>query len=195
MRAGIAALLLCTCAAAQDHPVVRGVLLHRDLGVSSGVLTLRDGHDFVLRYRYDSHTYIERDNRSVEAAALRPGDPVEVVSEEVPGGEMRAARSVHVLFGPPVDRHPRTKQPEAAPAGLEFSGLILRINSSSLVLHTRTGDQEILLGPATHCFYNGGAVSQSSLVPNMHVFVRANSHVSGKPEAIQVVWGSMLEPK
>lgn len=195
MRAAFAALLLCTCAVAQDLPVVRGVLLRRDLGLSTGTLTLRDSHNLVLRYRYDSHTYIERDNRSVEAAALRPGDPVEVVSEDVPGAEMRAARSVHVLSGAPVDRHPIPKQPDAPSGGLEFSGLILRVNSSSLILHTRTGDQEILLVPATHCFFNGGAVSQALLVPNMRVFVRANSNVSGKPEAFQVLWGSMLEPK
>jgi hypothetical protein len=202
MRAVFALLLFCASAGAQDDlPVVRGVVLRRDLGLNGGELRIGDAHNALLRYRFDSHTYIERDNRSVDASELRPGDPVEVVSEEVPGAPLRIARSIHVL--PPVltRRHPPVSPLAAAAAqiakaNLTFSGLILRVTPSRLVLRPRDGiEQEILLRPDTICVYNDGVVGTGRLAPNMRVSVRAATNVAGKVEAYQVVWGSILTPQ
>ena len=202
MRAVFALLLFCAPAGAQDNlPVVRGVVLRRDLGLKSGELRIRDAHNSLLRYRFDSHTYIECDNRSVDASELRPGDPVEVVSEEVPGAPLRMARSIHVL--PAVLTHrPPTVSPMAAAAAkvakanLTFSGLILHVTPSRLVLRTRDGvEQEILLRPDTVCISNDEVVGTGRLAPNMRVSVRAAANVAGKVEAYQVVWGSILAPQ
>jgi len=202
MRAVFALLLFCVPAGAQDNlPVVRGVVLRRDLGLRSGELRIRDAHNALLRYRFDSHTYIEYDNRSVDASELKPGDPVEVVSEEVPGVPLRMARSIHVL--PPVLTHrPPTVSPitaaaaRVAKANLTFSGLILRVTPSGLVLRTRDGvEQEILLRPDTVCISNDEVVGTGRLAPNMRVSVRAAANVAGKVEAYQVVWGSILAPQ
>ncbi|MDR3699845.1 MAG: DUF5666 domain-containing protein [Candidatus Sulfopaludibacter sp.] len=195
-------LLFCVSAGAQDNlPVVRGIVLRRDPGVKSGELRVRDSRNAVLRYRFDPHTYIERDNRSVEAADLKPGDPVEIVSEQVPGAPVRIARSIHVL--PPVlTRRPPTVSAlaaaaaEIAGANLTFAGLIRQVTDSRLVLHLRDGDdQEILLRPDTVCVSNGEVVGTGRLAPNMRVSVRAARNVAGKVEAFQVVWGSILAPQ
>ncbi len=192
MRAAVALLLVCLPVAAQDLPVVRGVLVRRE----ASVLTVRDPGNLLLRYGFDSHTYVERDNRPIEAWELRPGDRLEVVSEAVPGMPMRAARSIHVISPGPVERH-RAAAVEALPTGdRSYSGLILRVTPTSLILHLRQGgDQEILLRPDTRCLENGEIVSTAALAPHMRVFIRAGANVSGKPEAYQVLWGSMLDPK
>jgi hypothetical protein len=202
MRAVFALLLFCVSAGAQDNPpVVRGVVVRRDLGLKSGELRIRDAHNALLRYRFDSHTYIELDNRSVEAAALKPGDPVEVVSEEIPETPLRMARSIHVLT-PVLTRRPPTVSPmaaaaaEIAKANLTLSGLILRVTPFSLILRPRDGiDREILLRPDTLCVSNGEVVGTGRLAPNMRVSVRAARNVAGNVEAFQVVWGSILAPQ
>ena len=196
-RAAWLVLLFVFSAGAQDQPVVRGVLVRRDPGVKTGELTLRDAHNTVLRYRFDPHTYVERDNRSIDTSDLRPGDPVEVVSEAVPGATVRAARSIHVLSPAIPGRHPAAAPaPDPPKSDLSFSGLILRVTTSRLVLHQHDGgDQEILLGPDTRFLENGDIVAPDRLRPNMRVSVRAGLNVSGKVEANQVVWGSMLAPK
>jgi hypothetical protein len=196
MRAALLVLLVCL-AGAQDLPVVRGVVLRRAPGAKSGELSLRDAQNVVLRYHFDAHTYVERDNRSIDPTDLRAGDEVEVVSEAVPGAALRAARSIHVLVPPAPLRHPpAAPAAEPAPGDLTFSGMILRVNASHLVLHQRDGtDREILLRADTRCLENGDIVALDRLQPNMRVAVRAGLNISGKVEANQVVWGSMLAPK
>jgi hypothetical protein len=201
MRAVLVILLFCYPAGAQDSPVVRGVVLAREAGPKGGELKLRDARNNELRYRFDAHTYVERDNRSIDAAELQPGEPVEVVSEAVPGSLLRAARSIHVLSPVPIRRRPPAKPfdtwaADVRKADLTFSGLILRVSESRLFLHQREGgDQEILLRPDTRCANNGETVAANNLKPNMHVFVRAAKNEAGETEAYQVLWGSMLTAK
>ncbi|SPE41553.1 conserved exported hypothetical protein [Candidatus Sulfopaludibacter sp. SbA3] len=198
MRAGVF-ILLCLSTLAQDLPVVRGVLVRRD--IKTGELSLRAADDRVLRYRFDAQTYVERENRAIDAADLKAGEQLEVVSEAVPGAPLRAARSIHVLSLAPPRHHLPTPSLRAAAVEIEkgnltFSGLILRVTPTRLVLHQREGgDQEILLRPDTRFADNGEVVAAASLKPNMRVFVRGARNDSGNVEAFQVVWGSMLEPK
>lgn len=201
MRAALPLLLLTVIALAQDLPVMRGVLVRRDAGVKAGELTMRTADGRVIRYRFDPQTYIERENRSIDAAGLRPGDPVEVVSEALPGGSARAARSIHVLLpAPPLQYFPalssRGKVAEIEKGDLTFSGKVVRVSASRLVLHPREGeDQEIVLRPDTRYDNNGLIVALDSVKNNMRVFVRGARNGAGEIEAYQVVWGSMLAPK
>lgn len=201
MRVAVALLLFCLLGVAQDAPVVRGVLVRRDAGVRSGELTLRDPENRVLRFRFDPQTYVERDGRTIEIAQLKAGELLEIVSEALPGAAARAARSIHVLSTAPPPHHLPTPTLRAVPVeiakdALTFSGLVLRVSASRLVLHPREGaDREIVLRPDTHYVDGGNLVTASSLKANMRVSVRAVRNEAGEVEALQVVWGSMLDPK
>lgn len=192
MRALLFAML-CWTVGAQDSPVLRGIVVRRELSVRSGVLTVRAG-DLVVKFHFDGRTYVERDNRPIEGAQLRPGEQVEVVSDAVSGTELRNAQSIHVIPVKLVERH---RPPLEKPKGdLTFSGLILRLGNGRMMLHRREeGDIEILLRPDTRYMVNGDLVSAENLKTNMRVEVRAARDVAGKVEAYQVVWGSMLAPK
>lgn len=195
MRAvAMAAWLCCIFSWAQESPVMRGVVIRRDAGGKSGELQLRAADDRVLKFRFDPQTYVERNNRSIEVAQLKAGEQVEVVSEAMPGAVLRTARSIQVLTAALVERH--RPQLETPRGDLTFSGLVLRLTDSRLVLHQReAGDLEILLRRDTQFLDNGESVAPENLKPNMRVFVRGGKDVAGKVEAYQVVWGSMLAPK
>lgn len=196
MRVASVLGLFCLLSWAQDSPVVRGVVLQRD----AGELSVRTADNQVFRYRFDARTYVERDHRSIDAAELTPGEPVEVVSEAVTGSPVRSARSIHVL--PPSPRHHlptpplRARTAEIQKGDLTFSGLILSVTATRLTLHQREGgNQEILLRPETRYEDNGEVVAEANLKRNMRVFVRGSKNDNGQIEAYQVVWGSMLAPK
>jgi hypothetical protein len=197
-----AAVFLWVCISAwgqtpgdEISPVVRGAVLRRDAGVKSGEIRLLAPGDRVLRFRFDSQTYVERDNRAIDAAQLKTGEQVEVVSEAVPGAPLRAARTIHVLR-PPIATPHRVRPVLEMPKGdLTYAGLVLRLTDSRLVLHRRDEDDvEILLRPDTRFMDNGETVAAGNLKPNMRVSVRGAKNVAGKVEAYQVVWGSMLQP-
>lgn len=194
-------VLLCLLCLAQESPVVRGVLVRRDAGVRSGELTLRAPDNRVLKFRFDPQTYVERDSRTIEIAQLKAGEQLEIVSEAIPGAAIRAARSIHVIpDAPPQHRLPtpplRVAPVEIAKDALTFSGLVMRVSANRLVLHAREGgDQEIVLRPDTRYIDNGDAVAAAALKPNMRVWVRASRNEAGQVEALQIVWGSMLDPK
>ena len=196
MRAPLVLLLAVLPAIAQDLPVMRGTLLRRDPGVSSGELVLRDADGRLYHYRFDALTYVERENRPIDPSGLRSGDPIEIVSERLPGASLRSARSIHVLSPALPARHRTASAPERPAGDLTFSGLILHVSSARLILRPREGaDQEILLSADTRCSDSGQAVDVARLRANMRVFVRAARDVSGKIEAREVVWGSVLSPK
>ena len=100
-----------------------------------------------FRHRFDPKTYVERDQRISEIARLVPGDKVEVVSDEGPGSTLRYARTVHVFETPPPRplsqgrvRAYRTPAERLAPIStLSFAGVVSRLNSDCVVLHTRAG--------------------------------------------------------
>ena len=200
MRVAIMVLLFTLLTLAQDSPVSRGVLVRRDSGVKSGEFSVRSSDSRVVRYHFDAQTYVERDNRAIDTGQLRPGDPVEVVSEAMPGASLRAARSIHVIPPAPPRPHLTTLPVRAGAAAiakgnLTFSGLILRLTESRLLLHQRDGsDREILLRPDTRYADNGETVAAASLKPGMRIFVRGAKTEEGEVEAYQVVWGNMLAP-
>src|SRR5215471_3806907 len=205
MRASWLLLLSsCVCVAQTPPALARGVVVECRPVNGSGDLALRTSDDQIFRYRFDRKTYAERDDRLIEAARLQPGEPVEVVSDDVPGIPLRYARTIHVI--PPASprqaakgrsRAYRLAEERATPAGnLTFSGVVFQLDDAALVMHTReSGDQRIRLRKDTRFLENGEIAAHLALHVNMRVFVRAGRDAYGDLEAYQVVWGTILEPR
>jgi hypothetical protein len=186
-------------------PLIRGVLIERDTHAGAGQFSVRAADDRVFRYRFDAKTYVERENRLIDVAQLAPGDKVEVLSDEGPASALRYARTIHVIQ-PPAATRPLTRGRLRAYRGavdhyeplatLSFSGVIARLESDRLVLHTKSaGDQTIMLRPDTRFLENGEIVEGAALQPNMRVFVRGGRSLYGELEAYQVIWGEILAPR
>ena len=82
------------------------------------------------------------------------------------------------------------------PEGKEYAGVVFRLNSQRVILHTReAGDLSILLRKDTRYLADGQLVDADSLKPNMRVFVRAGKDLYNEVEAYQVIWGTILSPR
>jgi hypothetical protein len=180
--------------------LLRGVILEHD----AGEFSVRAADNQVFRYRFDAKTYVERENQLIDVLRLQPGEKVEVISDVTPGSRLRYARTIHVLEDSPSQRPmsagrlraPRSLPERYLPTGnLTYSGVVFRVNGERLVLHTRDGDQSLLLRKDTRYVANGEMVDVSELKPNMRVFVRAGKDLYDELEAYQVMWGSILDPK
>jgi hypothetical protein len=213
MRAiGIMLLIPWMAAAQAGYPpgppenaaLVRGVLLECDAH-AAGELSIRAADNRVLRYQFDRKTYVEREERLIEPARLVAGEKVEVLSDAVAGYPLRYARTIHVIQPVPPPRPQtlgrlRAYDPKTEPAvragNITFSGVVFRLNSQRVVLHTReAGDLSILLRKDTRYLADGQLVDAESLKPNMRVFVRAGKDLYNEVEAYQVIWGTILTPR
>jgi hypothetical protein len=207
MRRGIVGLVFAAALAAHAQPT-QGTVLERD-SAPTGEFSIRLDTSEVLVYRFDAATRVDRENYPIAVRFLKPGERVEVVSELAAGSAIALARAVHVLV-PLVEHANRLRRhsgfpdptealtpidPLFARGDLAFSGIVARVNSLRLVLHTRQGDRTILLRDDTRYLDNGSLVTASALQPNMRVFVRAGRNLYDEMEGYQVVWGSFLEPK
>lgn len=201
-------LLFCSVLAAaqtaQQDASVHGTLLERDAQTASGEFSVRLADSEVLRYRFDGRTRVERDRQGIDVARLRPGDTVEVISQDIAGSPLRYASAIRVESTEPVHAVPlgrirssyRNSIDRFLPtATLAFSGVILRSNAEHVILHTRDGvEQTILLRPDTRYLEDGNVVEAGELKPNMRVFIRAGRTLYNEIEAYQVVWGQILMP-
>jgi hypothetical protein len=182
-------------------PLIRGVLIERAV-LPSGEFSVRAADSEVFRYRFDPKTYVEREERLVDIPRLDIGEKVEVLSDEGPASAVRYARTVHVIFQSPMrrptegrlraDRYPAD---HFAPIStISVSGVVSRLGSDRMVLHTRTGNQTILLRRDTRYLENGEAVDATALQPTMRIFIRAGRNLYNEIEAYQIIWGEILEP-
>jgi len=189
---------------AENAPLVRGVLLECDAR-AAGELSIRTADNRVLRYRFDSKTYVEREEQLIAPLRLKPGEQVEVLSDTVAGYALRYARTIHVIQPAPPPR-PQTlgrlraydpKAEQAVRTGdMTYSGVVFRVNSQRVALHTReAGDLSILLRKDTRYLADGQLVDAESLRPNMRVYVRAGKDLYNEVEAYQVIWGTILTPR
>jgi hypothetical protein len=187
---------------ANSPALMRGVVLERDNASPTGEFSIRAADNQVFRYRFDPKTYVEIESQVSDVGHIRPGDKVEVLSDEGPASALRYARTVHLAEGPPVvqaARKPRPNRPSTWPfapvSTLTFSGVVSRMNKERIVLHTRgSGEQTILLRPDTHFLQDGDSVEDNVLQPNMRVFVRAGRNLYDQVEAYQIIWGQILVP-
>lgn len=204
MRACCLFLLTPLIAAAQFPATQQnGVLLECDTNVAAGQFSIRAPNNEVFRYQFDGKTVVQRDTLAGGMGHVRVGDQMTVDSDAVPGSLLRMARFIHVLTDAPLtladnrvrnasfsfllDRPPQT-------GNLTFSGVVARLNSQSLVLRTREGEQTLLIRRDTRYLANGDTVEAAQLRPNMRVFVRAGRNLYEQVEAYQVIWGSILDP-
>lgn len=194
--------------APSDPATLSGVLLERDADTGRGEFSVRAADFHVHRFRYDTKTAVNREEQEAGVAALRPGDHVDVTSDQVGDDALRYARAIQVTFAVPapvVKRAPPTHRirPYSAaeerllPKGdLSFAGVIVRLDGSRLVLRMRTGsEQTILLRQDTRYLDNGELVAAAALKPTMSVFVRGSKNLYGDVEGYQVSWGNILEVK
>ena len=204
MRACCLFLLAPLIAGAQfPSPVQEGTLLERDANVAAGEFAIRAADNQVYRYRFDAGTTVQRDTFSGSANWLKPGDKVSVASDLVADSLLRYARAVRVMDPPAqptsvesrlrsatfpfLDRTPQS-------GNLTFAGVVSKLNPQSLVLHTRAGEQTLLIRHDTRYVDNGDTVEAAQLRPNMRVFVRAGRNLYEQVEAYQVIWGQILDP-
>jgi hypothetical protein len=206
----IALLALLSAAQTPPSPALKsGVLLERDTLAPEGEFSIRADSNEVFRYRYDGHTYAVRDGQLVTVPALNPGERVEVISDDVAGSLLRYARDVHVISETPMPRA-RPAPPSRLTGGVDpldrylfplsagdltFAGVVYRVTGERVVLHTRGGDQLILLRHDTRYIQDGASVDSASLKPNMRVFIRGGKDIWDQVEAYQVSWGQILQPR
>jgi hypothetical protein len=188
----------------QNSPILRGVVLECEQR-TAGELSIRAVDNEVLRYQFDRRTYVERDEKMIEAARLLPGEKVEIVSDRAPGFTLRYARTIHVIQQVAPVRpqrnssmpRPYNERTDSVRTGtLTYSGVVYRVSADKFVLHTReAGDLPILLRNDTRYLQDGQVVDLASLKPNMRVFVRAGKDLYNEVEAYQVIWGKIMAPR
>jgi hypothetical protein len=188
----------------QNSPILRGVVLECEQR-PAGELSIRAADNEVLRYQFDKRTYVERDEKMIEAARLLPGEKVEIVSDRAPGFTLRYSRTIHVIQPIATPRpqrsngmpRPYNERTDTVRTGnLTYSGVVYKVNGDKFVLHTReAGDLSILLRNDTRYLEDGQVVDLASLKPNMRVFVRAGKDLYNEVEAYQVIWGNIMAPR
>jgi len=212
----VSALISAAQVPPQNAAQLRGVLLERDEQTDNGEFSVRTASSQVVRYRFDSKTYVEREERQIDFPRLRPGEKVEVLSDPLSGSLLRYAHTIHVIDPTPPPRiatRPVSRidmgagpaltpglspphEPSFPRAGMTFSGVVSRLSDGRLVLRTRNaGEQTILVRQNTRFVADGETVAAAELKTNMRVFVRAGKDVFGHVEAYQVVWGGILAPE
>jgi hypothetical protein len=178
--------------ALQDRPGKRGI-------TSSGEFTLQAADGSVYGCQYDTHTLFQRDRDVVRAEALRPGDPVEVVSDRRSGGCY--TRVLSVTYAAPAKRVGTTRRSvgrlEDLPARgyLTVSGLVVRHSEGSMTVRTRSGIATLSLRADTRFSSDGVRLGSPESILNKHVFIRAGRNLDGTLVAYQVMWAdSLLKP-
>jgi hypothetical protein len=202
MRGCWAAILFPLAAVSQGPPpatVVRGVLLDR----GAFEFSIRAPDSRVLRFQFDHQLYVERGHEIIDIARLDLGEQVEVISEKIDGSTLRFALTVHAK-PPAPPPHPPAAGQKLPPLPVQdrplpygsfpVTGVIFRIDPGAISLHTRTGEQSLMLRSDTRFMQDGDIVGPSALKLNMHVFVRAGKTVYGELEAYQVLWGGIRRP-
>jgi hypothetical protein len=187
-------------------PQMSGVLLECDRNVATGELAVRAADNQVYRFQFDARTFVERDSFTGTVTRLVAGDKVDVESDPVDGSLLRYARTIRVVVPKAVprmnlaevrERSSTSRLPEVLlpHETITFAGVVSRLNSQSLILHTRTGEQTVLIRKDTRYIDNGDTVEAADLQPNMRVFVRAARNLYEQVEAYQVIWGKIMEPQ
>jgi hypothetical protein len=182
---------------------VRGVLIQCD----ATHLTVGDEDNRAFRFVTDGRTFIERDHQRVSCAKLSTGDRMEIVSDRssepgaryarmasVVNGDLRHRRKTLIVARAPIMQESPTGR--FAPRGsLIFTGVVLRQESTGLVLRTRLdGEKWIVVRRDTLFREEGLLVESASLPSGARVFIRAGRSLDGEVEAYEIVWGEILSP-
>jgi hypothetical protein len=183
--------------------IVRGALTNCDVTH----LTIHDDDNHTFRFVTDGRTFIERDHQRVTCSKLGVGDKMEIVSDRSSEPGARYARMASVMNFEARQRSRPVILPRAplqrdsptlrfAPRGnVTFSGIVLRLEKTGLLLRTRAdGEKWILVNRDTLFREDGLQVESSYLGSITRVFVRASADLDGEIHAYEVVWGEMVSP-
>ena len=197
MRCSSLVVLIAASALAQE-PAPKGIVRGRLLQAAAGNLSLITPLGSSYRCSFDHHTYIERDGQRIFAPALRPDDPVELITD-IRAGDCYT-RTVRIVNTPSRLLGARSYRPaldHIFPRGnLTFAGVVRRFNGSVLVLRTREDAEKIvLLRDDTRYLEGGHPADFTRLAVNTRVFVRGGRNVENDLEAYQVIWGEIPGPK
>ncbi|HEV2688115.1 MAG TPA: hypothetical protein VGV35_06160 [Bryobacteraceae bacterium] len=201
-------LMLAAAAPAQDNAppgLLRGILLTWSATADAGAFTFLGFENNVYSCSYDRKTYMERDNERITFARAQKGDRLEVVTDRRLASGQCYARTVHILEDPRTRLVPGLRpRPNVSSAlaslpprgDLTFTGVVVRVTSTSLTLRSRSGDHLLLhLRPDTRFLGEGQVAGPGSLRANTKVFVRAGKNLDDEVEAYQVIWGEILHPE
>jgi len=169
--------------------ILRGSLIEWQ----GGSLSVRQANGAVYDCFYDQHTLFQRNEWPIQSTDLNAGEPVEVLSDQLPGTHTCYVRMVSIVYTSPKPPRRTAPQGHAPVAGvwipqghLTYSGLVAKRESSKITLKTRAGPLTFLLRSNTR--YTDAAAP----LVNKHVYVRAGRNVQGQLEAYQVIWGEIL---
>ncbi|MEQ1885912.1 MAG: hypothetical protein ABL967_12690 [Bryobacteraceae bacterium] len=162
---------------------------------SSGELVVQTPDGTTYSCTYDAHTLFERDRDVIRADRLRPGDPVEVVSDRGAGGCYTRLLTVNDKPAPKISpaRRPVGSLVNLQPRGyVTISGLVIRSSETSITVRTRSGEEALALRADTRYSSDGVRLDAPEPMLNKHVFIRAGRDLHGMLEAYQVMWGEIL---
>src|SRR6266700_2426808 len=117
--------------AAPDMPkgIFRGKMLTYEGSPTAGTLIAKNTAGDAYGCRYDSKTYFEDQHRRTSPAKLQPGDPLEIMTDHLPGSRDCYVRIVWVVYPqPPPSRARQAVLVRDPPKGGEtMSGMIIRV--------------------------------------------------------------------
>ena len=208
MRCLVGLFLIAGFASSQeDAPVgiVRGDLSLLLVRAGKGTLDVKTASGTVYQCDFDNGSLIERDNLPIPPASMVKGDPIELVADRK--RDRCYARIIRVLktgSGVPSVNASRAKWrfsmnaiDHIYPRGnLTFSGVILRMTPTMLVLRTRTEREKVInLREDTRYLDSGLPGELGGLSVNTRVFIRGSKTFEDTLEAHQVIWGEIEGPK
>lgn len=199
-------LVAGTVAAQENAPVgiVRGDVSLLLVRAAVGTLDLVTSSGAVYQCNFDAHSLIERESLPIAASSIVKGEHIELLADRQrdrcyariirvlrrvsPATAAAAVRNRSRFAANTIDRiYPR--------GNLTFSGIILRLNPSMLVLRTRTEPEKIIMLREDTRFLDSGLPGeQSNLAVNTRVFIRGSKTFDNTLEAHQVIWGEIAGP-
>ncbi|BDC52448.1 hypothetical protein F183_A47630 [Bryobacterales bacterium F-183] len=196
-------MLLLLLTLAQMMQMKMGIVRGPLLAIEKTALTV-EAEGKPVRCRYDARTWMERDGQRIAAAALVPGDRLEMVTDLKDAGCY--VRTIHVLDipsqAPGPGRRPSMKREYSSPTeqfaprgDITATGLVTDIDDKWLTIRTRNdGPKKFLLRHDTRYVGDGFRVDHDTLRAGKRVFVRAGHNFEGVIEAYQVIWGEIMKP-
>jgi hypothetical protein len=207
MRCFLGLFLVAGFASSQESApigVVRGDLSLLLVRAGKGTLDLKTASGTVYQCDFDNGSLIERDNLPVAPATMVKGDPIELVADRK--RDRCYARIIRVLkvgsvtavaTARPKWRFSTNAIDHIYPRGnLTFSGVILRMTPTMLVLRTRSEREKVIMLRDDTRYLDSGLPGEfGGLAVNTRVFIRGSKTFEDTLEAHQVIWGQIDGPK
>jgi hypothetical protein len=185
--------------------IVRGDLSLLLVRAGKGSLDITTASGTIYQCDFDNSSLVERNNLPVAPATMIKGDPIELVADRK--RDRCYARIIRILrrgTGVTAAVAPRGKWRFSTNAidhiyprgNLTFSGIIVRMNPTMLVLRTRTEREKIIMLRDDTRYLDSGLPGElTSLAVNTRVFIRGSRTFEDTLEAHQVIWGEIAGPK